>query len=60
MRKNCSDPIMIKFLRDECVEFEVRHNNFHKCLQLLMEDIYQKYGVKYILIIDERKNEDDN
>ena len=58
--KDRGDIIKIRLSRDNYVEFEVQHYSLCKCLELFFKNYYEKYGVKYLLIVDERKDEDDN
>lgn len=53
------DPIMVKWLRNETVEFEIRQCNVDKVVRLFIKQVNEKYGTHYLLLVDDDPHEDD-
>lgn len=59
MSWHCADPIMIKVLRNERVEMEIRDPSPSKALVLFVKAYNEKYCTSFVLIKDDSKHDDD-
>ena len=53
-----ADPIMVKLLRNETVELEIRQTNIDKVVRCFIKQVNEKYGTSYVVITDDSKHDD--
>ena len=48
-----ADPLMVKLLRNETVELEIRQTNIDKVVRCFIKQVNEKYGTHYMIIKDD-------